>query len=279
MENNNKKGNLLYLVLGVCTLVVAIIGATFAFFSASASNTNIQGTVAEAGGLLVDVTSITYDPSYATTGSSIIPLNLITNQTLVEGSETEYVDAVSQFAKAMDRKCRDDLGNNICEVYKITVTNQSATSTVQIRGTLSLTSNAQNMYWKLIDATTTSETYKADDSDTGTTYEVLSTASEINGMLPVKQDATDGNYLTVENTAEDGQDPVYEATSVSLTGTTGDKSSATFYVVVWLEEIGTSQENVDASTTDTAKTYKGTVTFDAVDANGNKSGVTATFLS
>ena len=300
MDENKKGFNTLYLVLGVSTLVVAIIGATFAFFSASQTNEDITGNIAEAGGLVLDVKSITYDPSdvtYATTtGNAIIPLNLITNETPILGGEdgqtvTGYVDDESQFTQAMAKKCRDDLGNNVCEVYKITVSNQSATSSVQIRGRLNLTSNATNMYWKLINATTTTKEYTPEDTDpddevdpTTSYYDVLETASEIDGISAVKQGAADtDNYLTVAvtNTAGDGEDPVYSVagTNVTLSGTDGDTSSATYYVVVWLEEIGTEQQDEDASTTETQRTYRGTVTFDAVDANGNKSGVTATFLS
>ena len=285
---NKKKGNLLYLVLGVATLVVAVIGATFAFFSASATNDDIEGNIAEAGGLQIDVKSVTYNPTYTgSTGSDIIPLNLITNQTEIkengEGTGT-FVDAVSQFEKAMDRKCRDDLGNNICEVYKITVSNQSATATVQVRGTLNLTSNATNMYWKLINATTGTISYPEADAleegQTATEYEVLASATEIEGMPAVQRGSElVDTYLTVKNTATDGSDPVYEGTNISLTGTNGNHSSETFYVVVWLEEIGDEQQDIDASVEGTQKTYQGVITFDAVDANGNKSGVTATFLS
>ena len=287
---NNKKGNILYLVLGIATLVVAVIGATFAFFSASANNNNISGNIAEAGGLQIDVKSVTYNPTYTgSTGSDIIPLNLITNQTPILGGEDGetvigYVDATSQFGKAMDRKCRDDLGNNICEVYKITVTNQSATATIQVRGTLNLTSNATNMYWKLINATTGTVSYPAEEDltegQTATDYEVLATASEINGMPAVQRGSElEDTYLTVSNTAPEGSDPVYEGTNISLTGTNGNHSSETFYVVVWLEEIGDEQQDVDASAEGAEKTYQGVITFDAVDAAGNKSGVTATFLS
>jgi len=287
--DNNKKGNILYLVIGVLTLVVAVIGATFAFFSASSTNDEIEGNIAEAGGLQIDVKSITYNPTYTgSTGSSIIPLNLITNQTPILGDDDEtvigYVDANSQFVKAMDRKCKDDLGNNICEVYKITVSNQSATATIQVRGNLNLTSNAENMYWKLINATTGTVSYPAEEDliegQTAKDYEVLATASEITGMPAVQQGAELANrYLTVANTADDDAAPVYEGTNISLTGTNGEHSSETFYVVVWLEEIGDEQQDQDASTEGSQKTYQGVITFDAVDAAGNKSGVTATFLS
>ena len=274
---------------------MAIIGATFAFFSASQENDSISGNVAEAGGLVLDVKSITYDPTDetygTTTGNAIIPLNLITDQTPILGGETGeevlgYKDHDSQFAKAMAGKCRDSLGNNICEVYKITVTNQSATAAVQIRGRLNLTSNATNMYWKQISATTDLETYtpvdenpEDEDVPQAQSFEVLTSATEILGMSAVQQGAADtDNYLTVANTGSD-EDPVYEGANVTLSGTSGDTSTATYYVVVWLEELGREQQDEDASTVESPKTYQGTVTFDAVDAAGNKSGVTATFLS
>ena len=40
MENNNKGNGIFLGVIGVATLVVAIIGATFAFFSANAASAN-----------------------------------------------------------------------------------------------------------------------------------------------------------------------------------------------------------------------------------------------
>ena len=49
MENNNGKG-IFYGVIGVATLVVAIIGATFAYFTATATNDNtIAGNAATVG--------------------------------------------------------------------------------------------------------------------------------------------------------------------------------------------------------------------------------------
>ena len=45
MENNNNGRGIFYGVIGVATLVVAIIGATFAYFTATASNNVITGNI------------------------------------------------------------------------------------------------------------------------------------------------------------------------------------------------------------------------------------------
>ena len=187
----------------------------------------------------------------------------------------------------MARKCKDDLGNNICAVYRVVVSNQSKTSTIQVRGKLNLNSPTVNMYWTLIDATTTNEqvTTPGEDGGEGTTTTVykFESATAIDKFVKVKQ-GIDGNMTyDPDKTVEIGEEPnkttINDAKSVSLTGTDGGNSTATFYVLVWLEETGAEQQNDDASKVDAVKTYTGNITFDAVDANGNKSGVTATFTS
>lgn len=282
MEENKKGANTLYAVIGVATLVVAIIGATFAYFSASKTNSDITGTTAEAGGLAIEAKLITEN-----TNNNIIPLNLITNQTLVKDSVDKYVDSVDQFDQAMAKKCKDDLGNNICAVYRVVVSNQSKTAAIQVRGKLNLSSPTVNMYWTLIDATTTNEqvTTPGEDGGEGTTTTVykFESATAIDKFAKVKQ-GIDGNMTyDPDKTIEIGEDPskvvINDAKSVSLTGTDGGNSTATYYVLVWLEETGAEQQEQDASKPDSIKTYTGNITFDAVDANGNKSGVTATFTS
>ena len=279
MEENKKGANTLYAVIGIATLVVAIIGATFAYFSASQTNSDITGTTAEAGGLTIEAKLITDN-----TNNNIIPLNLITNQTLVKDSTDKYVDSEDQFDKAMTNKCKDSLGNNICAVYRVVVANQSKTSTIQVRGKLNLSSTTANMYWTLINATTTDEqvTTPGEDGGEGTTTTVprLNTATAIDNFVKVKQ-GLDGNMTYSATVNKDTQ--LNEAESVSLYGTDTNSestpSSVTYYVLVWLEETGAEQQNDDASKVDAIKSYTGNITFDAVDANGNKSGVTATFLS
>lgn len=277
MEENKKGTNTLYAVLGVATLVVAIIGATFAYFSASQTNNDITGSTAEAGGLVITAEQITEN-----TNTNIIPLNLIPNQKA--NDDGGYVDADDQFDDAMTNKCVDDLGNNICTIYKVVVSNQSKTSTVQVRGKLQLTSNTTNMYWTLINAET--ETQEIGEEEPKTTVERLTSATAIGNFTKVKQGFS-GNMTydadsQVNIGTEESSFTANAAKSLSLYGTEDAEeraSSVTFYVLVWLEEIGDEQQDADASAEGAQKTYTGNITFDAVDAQGNKSGVTATFLS
>ena len=68
MENQNGKG-IFYGVIGVATLVVAIIGATFAYFSASNTVTNISGKAGTAA------LGLTMEKFAGTNANGLIPLN------------------------------------------------------------------------------------------------------------------------------------------------------------------------------------------------------------
>ena len=104
-ERNNNGRGIFYGVIGVATLVVAIIGATFAYFTASASNENkITGNMATIN-MGIEVKKAV-DPG-ATTG--LIPMS------------NNMIEA----AVSATNVCTDDNGNAVCQIYKVTVTNQS----------------------------------------------------------------------------------------------------------------------------------------------------------
>ena len=246
MEENNRKGpGIFYAVTGVATLVVAIIGATFAFFSANATASIPQGTTAEAGGVELTVKEIT------NSNSNLVPLNLRPN-------DTKDVDVKDQFGPAMAAKCIDENGNNVCVVYRIIVKNKSTQSTISVRGHLTLTSTAKNVYWRLISATESSDTMTG-GSKVDYSTDILATSTGGKGFLTVG-----GN--SVSQTGVQGSGP--EVASHTLEAT----QSATYYVVIWLEELGKPQEDDDAK-----KNFSGTVFFSAVDAAGNDTGITASF--
>ena len=106
-QKNNGRG-IFYGVIGVATLVVAIIGATFAYFTATqtAGNNVIGGNMATIS-FGVKVEKIV-DPG-ATSG--MIPMS----NTMVEAA-----------VNSKNNVCVDDNGNAVCQIYKITVTNTSS---------------------------------------------------------------------------------------------------------------------------------------------------------
>lgn len=133
MENNGK--GIFYGVIGVATLIVAIIGATFAYFTATADNNNtIQGSAATVKlGLTVQKVS------HGKKG-------------LVPQLET----ALSSAMKGVDNagtgedSCVDANGNTVCQVYKITV-NNSGTGDAKLNGTLALEKGSvTNLKWATV---------------------------------------------------------------------------------------------------------------------------------
>lgn len=115
-HNNNGRG-IFYGVIGVATLVVAIIGATFAYFTASRSSNNgdITGNAASIGfGLKVERAETT-----DRTNGGLIPMS----NSMVEQAVSSGGKAGGQGSNV---PCVDDNGNSVCQIYKVTITNNSS---------------------------------------------------------------------------------------------------------------------------------------------------------
>ena len=108
-DRNNKNKGVFYAVIGIATLVVAVIGATFAYFTASAQNgaNVINGNMASIGFDLV-VTKVV-DPGAS---SGMIPMSNSMVETAINNDD--------------NNTCVDDNGNAVCQVYKVVVTNNSS---------------------------------------------------------------------------------------------------------------------------------------------------------
>ena len=111
-QKNNGRG-IFYGVIGVATLVVAIIGATFAYFTATATNaTNITGNMASVSfGLQV---------SKVTTADEKLGGMIPMSNTMVEAAVNNKNDSTNADKPEI---CVDDNGNAVCQIYKISVTN------------------------------------------------------------------------------------------------------------------------------------------------------------
>ena len=132
MENNGK--GIFYGVIGVATLIVAIIGATFAYFTATtASGQYVTGTAATAG-LAVTVTRLTGHSTADTAENYVmvpqkdaylnLAINGVTEEVGEEGAKQE-----------VRRACIDTAGSLVCSIYKITVEN-TGSAAIDVSGSI-----------------------------------------------------------------------------------------------------------------------------------------------
>lgn len=142
MENKNGRGIFLG-VVSVATLIVAIIGATFAYFSASSGTTNdvINGATLDigAGSLSISVTPVDFEQT-AANGRNLVPANITVSTNGVQG--------------ALNENCID--GNYTgCHVYDIHATSAAALTDATLTLTMN-TSATVKTDWKYIIYTDTS---------------------------------------------------------------------------------------------------------------------------
>ena len=149
MENNGK--GIFYGVIGVATLIVAIIGATFAYFTASATNdTTIQGNAATVG-LNLTVEKVSNGDK------GLVPQ--------LESTLSSAMKGVDATANSGDDSCVDANGNTVCQVYKVTVGN-TGTAEAKLNGTLTLDgAGLTNLKWSIVDNWTDNPTAQGAKSD------------------------------------------------------------------------------------------------------------------
>lgn len=138
MEELNKterKGQgTFYMIIAMLTLIVAIVGATFAYFSLQASDENtVKGNAAKVG-LSLEVRKVSVDAS-----GDLIPLD----ETLLE-------KAIAGDSATENQMCVDKNGNTVCQVYELKVTNEGTAATA-VNGSLTLTAETiTNLKWQIM---------------------------------------------------------------------------------------------------------------------------------
>ena len=211
MENKNGQG-IFYGVIGVATLVVAIIGATFAYFSAAATtdyqNQITGNTLQLAGALSVTVNKVAFSGATAAK-ADLVPATIATES----GAPT-----VAGINQALEAKCEKG-GYTGCHVYKITATSNTPVDVAEINlATLTTTASSNKTDWKYV-------IYKG-SSDTTATSVVAN--GEMDLATPVNMHANDKTlsstpviyylmiYLAEDNHATEAQN---SGTSNDATGT------------------------------------------------------------
>ena len=246
MENSKGRGIFLG-VVSVATLIVAIIGATFAWFSASVGS----------GENDVNLTAYQFDakltvervfPTKENASKKIIPF--VPDKVLREG-QGDQTNNMNYALNEATNKCVDSSGYLVCSLYKITVTNNGSDA-IELDGSV-----------------TTMETTP---TETGTTLTA-------NGDLKAQIISyADGKYtyahnlskaLALPNTVSGSGKLIMDPATLTV-GATPGANTAELYVLVWLNDSTENQSSMMGAS------YKGQFIFSAVGMGaGNK--LTGTF--
>ena len=224
MEENNRKGTgVFYAVVGVATLVVAIIGATFAYFSAQASTK--EGDIK---GQTLDIST-----GFSVTAERVYKSDTVASDDLVPSDAGASIDNIK---RAITAKCVN-AGYTGCHIYKITASSNQTLDVASLNLTLTQTGAADKGSWKYVTFTDTANDGtaaalvdgKSGSFDVATPGVDLHSGAKITGGTPVVYYLM--IYLENKNAAQNETDD-NKATG-SYTGTVtfqaaGGRVSATF---------------------------------------------------
>ena len=246
MENSKGRGIFLG-VVSVATLIVAIIGATFAWFSASVgsgeNDVNLTAYQFDA-----DLTVERVFPTAENASKKIIPF--VPDKVLREG-QGDQTNNMNYALNEATNKCVDSSGYLVCSLYKITVTNNGSDA-IELDGSV-----------------TTMETTP---TETGTTLTA-------NGDLKAQIISYDGGKypythnlskaLALPNTVSGSGKLIMDPATLTV-GATPGANTAELYVLVWLNDSAENQSTMMGAS------YKGQFIFSAV-GMGTGNQLTGTF--
>ena len=246
MENSKGRGIFLG-VVSVATLIVAIIGATFAWFSASVgsgeNDVNLTAYQFDA-----DLTVERVFPTAENASKKIIPF--VPDKVLREGQENE-TNNMNYALNEATNKCVDSSGYLVCSLYKITVTNNGSDS-IELDGTV-----------------TTIETTPTEKGTTLTANGDLK--AQIISYAEGKYTYTHNlsKALALPNTVSGSGKLIMDPATLTVGATTG-ANTAELYVLVWLNDTTGNQSTMMGAS------YKGQFIFSAV-GMGAGNELTGTF--
>ena len=248
MENSKGRGIFLG-VVSVATLIVAIIGATFAWFSASVSSgENDVNLTAYQFDADLTVERVFPTPTPENASRKIIPF--VPDKVLREGLENE-TNNMNYALNEATNKCVDSSGYLVCSLYKITVTNNGSDA-IELDGTVT--------------------TIETTPTETGTTLtangdlkaQIISYAGEKYTYTHNLSKA-----LALPNTASVSEKLIMDPATLTV-GATPGANTAELYVLVWLNDTTGNQSTMMGAS------YKGQFIFSAV-GMGAGNQLTGTF--
>lgn len=260
MDREDKKG-IFFGVIGVLTLIVAIIGASLAYFSINASSKE-DAVIVNAASVQI----VYNDGQQIGIEGNLIPAT----STAVKGSITRYLNAVETGENPNNyRMCQDDNKYTICDVYDFTLTNNgddnvSVTAVIEpseLEGastdgegnTIPAEVPFKNLKFALYD---TSEGFDLEDSTYDPIYQGTFTYDEVSKK-----------YL---NTG------LFGATGQETQDIPGEGTSKSYRMLIWLNEVSEANGTPTAQDYEQGATFRGTVKINVSGAGVGNGQITGT---
>ncbi|MEE3343318.1 MAG: hypothetical protein VZS44_04420 [Bacilli bacterium] len=294
IENKQKRNNTFNIVIGISTLLIAILGATFAYFSATATSRENDVNVKSA------YVSISYDGGTEIKASNLIPsterVAVKMYQKAVEsvGTVEDEIAFLDQDAYTNDvtRRCIDTKGREVCYVYQFTIESDGAEGgNTDISGAIKINQNEfDNLSYVVyeVEFETDDEGHELVDKfgnkivkENG--YTVVSEFDQIDGNpdhedmdpnftvfeKPFDNRSDDGNYLSTtypvaclfgfsDTYLTSSKDSLDRCKNLSIT----NKATHTFQILIWLKEVGRVQP-------EQGLTFQGTVNLEVPGGSGD----------
>ncbi|MBR3162207.1 MAG: hypothetical protein IKF19_06720 [Bacilli bacterium] len=291
-EKQQKRNNTFNIIIGVSTLIIAILGATFAYFSATATSKENDVNVKSA------YVSISYDGGTEIKASNLIPSSekvaIRMFQKTVESvgtvdEEIAYLDQ-DEYTNDKTRRCIDTNGREVCYVYQFSIESEGAEGgSTEIAGGIKINENEfDNLSYIVYEVEfEKNEEGKELVDKFGNkivrSYSLISDFNLIDGNpdhedldpkyslleKPFDNRSIDGNYLSTTypmaclfgfsdeyETAE--KDNLDRCKNLSIT----NKVKHTYQIMIWLEETGRNQP-------EQGLTFQGTVNLEVPGGTGD----------
>ena len=237
MEKKKVNKSIIYMISGIIVLLLAIAGSAYAYYSASATG-EIVGSAAGAG------LELTIEKLSTSANDALIPLDNTVD--MLSTAAKGYGNNGSTFDAS--KSCIDKNGYSVCQVYKITISNNS-TVPVVLNGGVSLTgTNTPNI-----------ECSNMDDSVTVTNNSSCQGTNTLANNYTLNAGSSNDYYVIVyiKNLDEEQEDIGDFNGTITFTSTQGSKIYAKFKDDPALDTLTNLGLSVDTSYTPDFTTVSG----------------------
>lgn len=134
MNQESGKG-IIFGVLGILTLIIAIMGASLAYFTATAMDTDPEKIVVQAATVTIE-----FGNGKILEAKDLIPAAF----NVVEWAYNRGVEKNPETQIEEDKQCKDDKGYTVCGIYRFSVSNEYGKNDSAIVGTIETSTEVAN---------------------------------------------------------------------------------------------------------------------------------------